>query len=94
MDQQVSALNTLADQLQTEPQSLKHADLTHAAFAAAAAAQLIQDVQRRNFPSASAQAGLVTQAADAVSKTRPMLEQRAEVNRFFASAAGAIRALR
>ena len=92
MDQQVSALNTLADQLQTEPQSLKHADLTHAAFAAAA--QLIQDVQRRNFPSASAQAGLVTQAADAVSKTRPMLEQRAEVNRFFASAAGAIRALR
>jgi len=92
VDQQVSALNTLADQLQTEPQSLKHADLTHAAFAAAA--QLIQDVQRRNFPSASAQAGLVTQAADAVSKTRPMLEQRAEVNRFFASAAGAIRALR
>lgn len=88
----MSALNTLADQLQTEPQSLKHADLTHAAFAAAA--QLIQDVQRRNFPSASAQADLVTQAADAVSKTRPMLEQRAEVNRYFASAAEAIRALR
>ena len=92
VEQQVGALNTLADQMQTEPQELKHADLAHAAFAAAA--KLIQDVQRRDFPNASAQAGSVTQAAEAVSKTRPLLEQRTEVNRFFASAAEAVRALR
>jgi len=89
---EVSALTTLAGQLQTEPQSLKHADLTHAAFAAAA--QLLQDVQRRNFPNASAQVSSVREAADAVSKARPLLEQRTEINRFFASAAEAVRALR
>jgi len=91
VDEQVSALNTLADRLQTEPQSLKHADLAHAAFASAA--ELLQEVQQRRFPNASAQVVSVRQAAGAVSKERPLLEQRAEVNRFFTSAADAVRAL-
>ena len=90
LDAQVSALNTLADRLQTEPQSLKHADLAHAAFASAA--QLLREVQQR-FPNASAQVASVQQAADAVSKDRPLLEQRAEINRFFTSAADAVRAM-
>jgi len=91
-DEQVSALNTLADRLQTEPQSLKHANLAQSAFAAAA--QLLEDMQRRSFPNASAQVGAVRQAVNGVSKTRPLLEQRAEIKRFFASAADAIRAFR
>jgi len=91
VDEQVSALNTLADRLQTEPLSLKHADLAHAAFASAA--QLLQDVQQRRFPNASAQVVSARQAAEAVSKERPLLEQRAEINRFFTSAADAVRAL-
>jgi len=91
VDEQVSALNTLADRLQTEPQSLKHADLAHAAFASAA--QLLQDVQQRRFPNVSAQVVSVRQAAEAVSKDRPLLEQRTEINRFFTSAADAVRAM-
>ncbi len=91
VNEQVTALNTLADRLQTEPQSLKHADLAHSAFSSAA--QLLDDVQRRSFPNASAQVGSVRQAADAVSKERPLLEQRAEINQFFTSAADAIRTL-
>ena len=91
VDAQVNALNTLADRLQTEPQSLKHSDIAHAAFAAAA--QLLLEVQQRSFPDGGAVATSVRQAADAVSKDRPLLEQRAEVNRFFTSAADALRAM-
>lgn len=80
----VSALDTSADRLQTEPQSLEHANVVRAAFASAA--QLLQNVQRRSFPIASAQVGLVRKAADTVSKERPPLEHCAEVNRFFISA--------
>ncbi|WP_411282105.1 hypothetical protein [Gemmatimonas sp.] len=92
VNKQVSALNMLADRLQTEPQSLKHADLANAAFGSAA--QLLLNVQQRSFPNASAQVGSVRQAASAISKERPLLEQRAEVNRFFSDAADAVRAMR
>jgi len=91
VQEQVSALTTLADRLQTEPQSLKHADLVHAAFGSAA--QLLLDVQQRSFPNARAQVDSVRQAADAMSKERPLLTQRAEVNRYFARAADAVRAM-
>ena len=87
----VSALDTSADRLQTEPQSLEHANVVRAAFASAA--QLLQNAQRRSFPIASAQVGLVRKAADIVSKERPPLEHCAEVNRFFMSAADNVRAM-
>ncbi len=92
VSEQITALNTLADRMQTEPQSLKHADLAHTAFESAA--QLIEDVQRRSFPTAGAQATSVREAASGVTAARPLLEQRPEVDRFFTSAADAMRAMR
>ncbi len=91
LDSQIEALNTLANRLQTEPQSLKHADLTHAAFASAAV--LLQDVQQRRFPNAGTQVASVREAAEAISKDRPLLDQRTEINRFFTRAADAVRSI-
>lgn len=92
LDANLGALNSMADRLQTEPQSLKHADLAHAAFASAA--QLLQDVQQKRFPNAGAQVAAVRSAADGISKDRPLLEQGATIKSFFDRAADALRAMK
>ena len=88
---QVDALRTLADRLQADAQSLAHADIFRAA--ATSSAELLGDLQGRRFPTLAADVGPVRDAAAAIAKDRPLLEQKARIDAFFASAARAVRAM-
>lgn len=87
---QVDLIRQKADSLEiTAPGNDRHADMTRAAFTAAAEAM-------RGLPSASgvsSQLESVTRAAGAVSPERQLLEQRDQVQAFFDAARDALRAM-
>lgn len=89
--EQVGALNQLAVQVKQDPEALSHANVVHAAFASSA--KLLGDLQQRRFPAASGAVADVRAAAEAVDKNRPLLDQKAQMDRFFTQAAAAVRAM-
>lgn len=88
---QVDALETLAGRLQVDPTALTHADVFRAA--ATSSAQLLTHVQERRFPMLGGEVGALREAAEAIAKDRPLLDQRAEVDVFFNRAARVVRAM-
>ena len=87
----LDSLRLRADQMQREPTSAAHAEQARQAFLAAAVA--IQTLQERAFPSMTSEAAEVRQAASAVVGERPLLDQTAEIQRFFDGAAAAVQAM-
>lgn len=90
--EQVQALNRLAVQVQEDRQAMSHADIVRAAFTSSAA--LLGDIQQRRYPAAGGAVADTRAAAEAITKDRPLLEQRPQMDRFFTQAAAAVRAMR
>ena len=85
MDSVAASLRSDADALEKDPRSLQHADIIRRAFERTAAAIAERD------PALGAR---LRQAAASVDVTRPLLDQRNQVQEFFAEAGDAIRAMR
>lgn len=87
----LDSLRVRADRMQREPTSTAHAEQARQAFLAAAIA--MQTLQERAFPSAVSEVAEVRRAASAVVGDRLLLDQTADVQRFFDSAAAALQAM-
>ena len=88
---ELDAVRAQADSLQRNPQSTEHARYTREAFRAAAG--LMGALQQRHYSNLSNEVAEVRRAADAVQPDRPLLEQVANVQRFFDQSAAALRAM-
>lgn len=91
LDARISALRNRADALQRDWRSTEHARHTRAAFDSAAA--LVEGMQQQRFNNIATEASQLRQAASGVSPDRLLLQQTAEVQRFFQRAADAVRAM-
>ena len=91
LDARIAALRNRADALQRNWRSTEHARYTREAFDSAAA--LVEGMQQQRFANMANEAAELRQAASAVTPDRLLLEQTAEVQRFFQSAAAAVRAM-
>jgi len=89
--EQVGALNRLAVQVKEDREALTHANVVHAAFESSA--KLLGDLQQRRFPAAAGTVADVRAAAEAIDRNRPLLDQKAQMERFFTQAAAAVRAM-
>lgn len=87
----VDSLRAQADSLQRSAESGQHSAQTRRAFDRSVS--LMDAMQQRRQGSAAGPVNELRQAAQAVQPTRQLLEQRAEVQRFFERAADAIRSL-
>jgi len=88
---QLADLRQRADSLQRNPDATSHALHTREAFLIAAS--LIQNLQERRAPDRAADANAVWAAARRIDARRPLLEQSADVERFFERAATALGSL-
>lgn len=86
---ELDALRAQADSLQRNPQSTEHARYTREAFRTAAA--LLRTLQQRHYPSLSSQVNEVGEAATAMRPTTTLLEQDAQIQRFFDQSADVVR---
>lgn len=91
VSQQVQALDQLAQQVQQDSAALTHADVIRSAFESSAT--LLGDIQQRRFPGAAGAVADVRQAAGAIDKSQPLLQQKPQMERFFEQAATAVRAM-
>jgi hypothetical protein len=87
---QLDSIRAQADAMQRDPQSLQHATQARQAFHAVA--QAMGALQSR-FPQSHGEVKAVQDAADGLDAGRPLLEQSAQVEQFFAKAAAALRAM-
>jgi hypothetical protein len=88
---QLADLRQRADSIQANPNATDHALHTREAFLIAAS--LIQNMQERRAPDRAADANAVWAAARQVDAKRPLLEQSADVERFFERSAAALRGM-
>lgn len=91
LDSRITALRNRADALQRNWRSTEHARYTREAFDSAAV--LVEGMQRQRFSNIANEAAQLRQAASGVAPDRLLLEQKAEVQRFFQRAADAVRAM-
>lgn len=87
----VAAMRERADSLQQDAQSTSHARNTREA--ALLAAGLFQAVQESQYPANAAQAADVRTAAEGINADELLLRQKPAVERFFDSAAAALRGM-
>ena len=87
----VAALRERADAMQRDAGSTDHAQQAREAFLLAA--DLLQAIQEGAHPGLTDRVGEVRQAATAVRADRRLLDQTAEVQRFFDGAAAALRGM-
>lgn len=83
-----NVLEQRAQEIQQDPTSTTHANSVQAAFTAAA--DLMGQLQEMRFPDLSDEVSEVQQAAQAISPSEDLLEQRSEVRNFFTSAGDAL----
>lgn len=87
----LSALLTRANELEKNPESTRHSEYTRAAFMDAAS--VMGMLQQQRFPTLQTNVAQVKQAAAAVQPNTLLLQQKAAVQKFFDSAADAVRAM-
>lgn len=88
VSQVLSEMRARADSLRSDPNSTAHARKTREAFLLASG--LIMQIQGVNYPSLASSTTELNDAALAVKVEPPLLEQTAEVNRFFSNAASTL----
>lgn len=89
---QINELEQAANQIESNPQSLQHADRLSDAFSQAS--NLLQQMQQNRFPEMQSEVEEVKQAATEVKGDQPMLNQKREVKTFFEKAADAVEKMR
>lgn len=87
----LSALLTRANELEKNPESTRHSEYTRAAFMDAAS--VMGMLQQQRFPTLQTNVTQVKQAAAAVQPNTLLLQQKATVQKFYDSAADAVRAM-
>lgn len=91
VEPRLAELRERADAVQRNPEATNHALLASEAFVMAAA--LTTQIQQSAYPALAAEASEVRDAAAAITGDRPLLDQTAEVQRFFDRAAAALRGM-
>lgn len=91
INQMRNKFNQKADQLQNDPQALKHANIISEAFTSAA--DVIGRLQQQYYPELSNQASEVRQAAQAIDPQEQTLNQRTKVKSFFDKSSDALEAM-
>ena len=89
VEERLGAIRAQADAMQRDPTSTQHALQTREAFLLASG--LMRQLQEARFAGLANEVGEVNDAASAVQPDRPLLDQTAEVQRFFDRAANAVR---
>lgn len=90
--QQINDLEQTASEIQSDPQSLQHADKLSDAFSKAS--NVLQEIQQNRFPDMQSEVEEVQQAATEVVGSEQLLNQKEEVETFFEKAAKAIEEMR
>jgi hypothetical protein len=91
LNAELDAVRAQADSLQRNPSSTEHARYARESFRAAAA--LMRTVQQQHYPNAEDQVAQVRRAAEELRVDRPLLDQAANVQRFFDQSAAALRTM-
>lgn len=86
--EQITNLEQTASEIQSDPQSLQHADKLKDAFTKASA--LLQDIQQDRFPELQSQVAEVQQAATEFDGSGQLLDQKEKVKSFFEETAQAV----
>ena len=92
VEARLTTLRERAEALQRDPSSPQHARMTRDAFTAAADA--MRELQRVRFPAAAGEVERARSAAEALSASRPLLEQRDAAHAFFQRAGDALQRMR
>ena len=90
----LAAFREKADQLQANPQSMRHADLVQQVFTSAV--DLIASIQQRRLPhdnALRARVDTLNEQAQAMEPTAPLLDQTDRITDFFDTAAGVVATL-
>lgn len=90
--QQINELEQAANQIESDPQSMQHADRVSDAFSQAS--NVLQQIQQNRFPEMQSEIEEVQQAATEVKGDQPLLEQKDKVKTFFKEAAEAVEKMR
>jgi oligoendopeptidase F len=88
MDDRKNRIEEVANYIQQDPHAGTHADSIRAAFMVAS--EVIEAVQRQNFPNLSGEAQSVRSAAQGIDPNTLTLEQTENVKRFFDESASAL----
>lgn len=84
--QQINDIQQTAQQIQTDPESLKHADRVNNAFSKAA--DVLMQIKENRFPeTAESEVQELQEIAREIEDGQPLLEQKEEVKSFFENAA-------
>ena len=90
--QQIEEIRQHAQQIQSDPQSLQHANHAHKAFTSAA--DVMGQIQQDRFPDAKSEVNDVQEAVKKLKNNEPLLNQKDAVNTFFEKAADAIEGMK
>jgi hypothetical protein len=86
--QQIDEIEQQAREIQSDPQSLQHADKVSAAFTNAAT--VVDNIQENRFPDADAEVSELQEKARELEGNQQLLNQKEEVNTYFEQAATAV----
>lgn len=90
--QQINELEQTANEIQSDPQSLQHADKLSNAFSVAS--NVLQEIQQNRFPEMQSEVEEVKQSAAKLEGSEQLLNQKEEVKAFFEKTAEAVESMR
>ena len=85
---QINEIEQNAREIQTDPQSLQHADKVSTAFTNAA--NVMDNIQQNRFPDAESEVNDLQEKARQLAENQQLLQQKEEVNSYFEQAAEAV----
>lgn len=91
-ENEIKQIEENAQQIQGNPESLKHADVVSDAFTNAA--NVLEQIQASQFPDAQQEVQEVLEESQKISEDQQMLNQKENINEFFDEAADVIEAMK
>jgi hypothetical protein len=91
INQMRNEFNQKADQIRSDPNSLRHANIISEAFTSAAA--VISQLQQKHYPNLNGQANEVKQAAQSLNPNEQTLNQQGAVKAFFEKSSNTLEAM-
>ncbi len=86
--EKINTIEENAREIQSDPQSLQHADKVSAAFSNAA--QVVDEIQESRFPDVDSEVNDLLEQARKLEDNQQLLNQKEEVNTYFEQAAEAV----
>ncbi len=91
-EQEIGQIEQRAEQLQGNPESLKHADIVSSAFTTAAS--VLEQIQSNQFPDAEGDVREVMEKSKQINEDQQMTNQKDNIEDFFDEAADAIETMK